>query len=100
MLQVVVSLAIVILMTLEASFTIVTCLSSNPYRRGRISRVDLLAVTSIDKLLFILKILFAFVTKQATLIRRSTVLSAPSVSVPYVQTTGHRVCGRDALSEK
>ncbi len=95
-----VSLAIIILMTLEASFTIVTCLSGNPYRRGRISRVDLLAVTSLGKLLFILKILFTSVTKQATLIRRSTVLSSPLVGVHYVHTTGHRVCGRDALSEK
>ncbi len=39
------------------------------------STVDLLVLTSLDKLLFILKILFAFFTKQATFMRRSTVLS-------------------------
>ncbi len=35
----------------------------------------LLVLNSFDQLLFILKILFTFVTKQATLIRRSIVLS-------------------------
>jgi len=51
--------------------------AGNPNRRGRISTVDLLALTSLDKLFFMLKILFNFVTKQATLMRRSTVLSLP-----------------------
>jgi hypothetical protein len=37
--------------------------------------VDLLVLTSLEELLFILKILLSFFTKQATLIRRSTVLS-------------------------
>jgi hypothetical protein len=45
--------------------------------RGRLSTVDLLVLTSLDQLIFKLKILFAFVTKQATLMRRSTVLSLP-----------------------
>jgi hypothetical protein len=41
--------------------------------------VDLLVQTSLDYLLFILKILIIFFTKQATLIRRrSTVLSLPT----------------------
>jgi hypothetical protein len=39
--------------------------------------VDLLVLTSLDQLIFILKILFTFDTKQAILIRRSTVLSLP-----------------------
>jgi hypothetical protein len=39
--------------------------------------VDLLALTSLDQLLFTLKILFFFITKQATLTRRSMVLSLP-----------------------
>jgi hypothetical protein len=38
--------------------------------------VDLLVLTSLDQLIFILKILFNFVTEQATL-TRSTVLSLP-----------------------
>jgi hypothetical protein len=52
----------------------------NPYgvERLRISTVDLLVLTYSDQLLFILKMLLAIVTKQASLIRRSTVLSHPS----------------------
>jgi len=45
--------------------------------RLRLSTVDLLALTSLDQLLFILKILFTFFTKQATLMRRSIVLNIP-----------------------
>jgi len=45
--------------------------------RWRLSMVDLLVVTSLDRLLFILKILFTFFTKQPTSIRRSIVLSLP-----------------------
>jgi hypothetical protein len=44
--------------------------------RGRLCTVDLLVVTSFDQLPFILKI-FTYVTKQATLMRRSIVLSIP-----------------------
>jgi len=43
----------------------------------RLSTVDLLEITRVDKLIFIKKILFIYVTKQPTLIRRSTVLSLP-----------------------
>jgi len=43
--------------------------------RGRLTTVDRLVLTSLDKLRFTLKILFSFVTKQATLMRRPTVLS-------------------------
>ncbi len=49
----------------------------NPNRRERLSTVDLLVLTSSDQLIFTLKISFAFVTKQATLRRRSSVLSRP-----------------------
>jgi hypothetical protein len=44
---------------------------------GRLSTVDLLVLTSLEQLTLILKILFSFFTKQATLIRRSTVQSVP-----------------------
>ncbi len=45
--------------------------------RRRLSTVDLLVLTSLDQLLFILKILLTFFTKQATFMRRSTVLRLP-----------------------
>jgi hypothetical protein len=44
---------------------------------GRLSTVNLLVLACLDKLLFILKISFTFLTKQATLMRRSTVLRLP-----------------------
>ncbi len=44
---------------------------------GSLGTVDLLVLTSLDHLILILKILFSFFTKQATLIRRSTVLGLP-----------------------
>ncbi len=44
---------------------------------GRISTIDLLVLTSLDQLLFKLKVFFFFLTKQASLIKRSTVLSLP-----------------------
>jgi hypothetical protein len=51
--------------------------AGKPYWSGRLSIVDLLVLTSLDQQLFTLKILFTFVTKQAKLMRRSTVLSLP-----------------------
>jgi hypothetical protein len=93
-----VSLRIVILMTLEVSFTIVIFLKyrplvylaiswqakslgrvkpGNPYWRGRLSTVDLLALTSLDQLLFIMQTLCTFLQNKATLMRRSTVPSLP-----------------------
>jgi hypothetical protein len=51
--------------------------AGNPYWRGGLSTVDLLVLTSLDQLLFLLKILFTLFTKQATLMRRSTVPSLP-----------------------
>ncbi len=54
-----------------------TVLPGKPYWRGRISTIDLLVLTSLDQLLLILKILFIFFTKQASSMRRSTVLGPP-----------------------
>ncbi len=48
-----------------------------PYWRGNLSTVDLLVLTSLDRLPFTKKILITFVRKQAKLMRRSTVLSFP-----------------------
>ena len=45
--------------------------------RGRLSTVALFVITSLDQLLVILKTLFTFFPKQATLMRRSTVQSLP-----------------------
>ncbi len=42
----------------------------NPHCRGRISTIDHLALTSLYQLIFILKILSNFATKQAVLMRR------------------------------
>jgi hypothetical protein len=59
-----------------------------PLVKGRLSTIDLLVLTGLDHLIFILKTLFTFVTKHATSIRRSIVLSLPSsVSVPW--SVGH-----------
>ncbi len=44
---------------------------------GRLSTVDLLVITSLDQLIFILKILLNFFAKQATLVRRPTVKTLP-----------------------
>ncbi len=57
--------------------------AGKPNRSGRLSTVNLLVITSLDQLIFILQILFAFVTKHAAIMRRSTELNLPlSVSVP------------------
>ncbi len=45
---------------------------------GRLGTVELLVLTNLDQLVFKLKIVFSYFTKQATLMRRSTVLSLPS----------------------
>ncbi len=52
-------------------------LSKEVLLKGRLSMVDLLVLSSLDQLLFIMKILFRCFTKQATLLRRSTVPSLP-----------------------
>ncbi len=52
--------------------------------------VDLIVRTSLEQFLFILKTLFTFLTKQSTLMRRSTVLSAfPSVRIPWTNTLAY-----------
>jgi hypothetical protein len=51
-----------------------------------LSTVDLLVLTGLDQLLFILKIFFTFFTKQATLMRRSTVLELGIKSLPEACT--------------
>jgi hypothetical protein len=51
--------------------------SGNPNLKGRINMIDLLVPTSLDQLLFILKLYFSFFTKQPLLMRRSTALSLP-----------------------
>ncbi len=52
-------------------------LSREPYWRGQQSTVDLLVLTSLVQQFLIVQTLFTFLTKQATLMRRSTVLSLP-----------------------
>ncbi len=49
----------------------------NSFNQGKITEgtVDLVVLTSLDQLIFKVKIFLTFVTKQATLMRRSTVLS-------------------------
>ncbi len=58
---------------------------------GRLSTVDLLVLTILDQLIFKLKVFFSFLTKQATLRRRSTVLSLPPQLVFLAATD--EVCG-------
>jgi hypothetical protein len=50
--------------------------AGKPYFRGRLSTVDLLAITSLDKLLFYIQKLDI---KEAPLMRRSTVQSLPLI---------------------
>ncbi len=51
--------------------------AGKPDWRGKLSTVDLLMLTSLDQLLFIIQRLLICFTKQGTLLRRSTVLSLP-----------------------
>jgi hypothetical protein len=52
-----------------------------PSWRERLCTVNLLVLTNLDHLLFILKTLFTFFREQASLMRRSTVLSLPNEEV-------------------
>ncbi len=61
--------------------------------KGRLSTVDLLVLTSLDQVIFIMKILFNFVTKQTTLMRRSTVLSVPTQLVFPGEGDSFGCCG-------
>ncbi len=55
----------------------------NPSRKGRLSTVDLLALTELDKLIFKLKILLPSFTKRAALKEELYCTELfPSVSVP------------------
>jgi hypothetical protein len=49
----------------------------NPYRRGRLSAVDLRVLTNVDQLLLIKQTLSTFFYKYGNLLTRSTVLSLP-----------------------
>ncbi len=40
--------------------------AGNPYCKGRLSTADLLVLTSLDQLIFILKIFFTFLQNQLT----------------------------------
>ncbi len=51
-------------------------LAGKPYWKGRLCTVDLLVLTSLNQFFYILNIIY-FLTKHATLIRRSTVLFHP-----------------------
>jgi hypothetical protein len=57
---------------------------------GRIGMIDLLVLTSLDQLLFRLKIFFSFLTKQANSMRRSTVLSL-SLQLVFPDRTNNTV---------
>ncbi len=59
--------------------------TGNPYRRRT---VDLLVLTSLDQLLFLLNILFIFFLKQATLMRGQSVQSL-SRQLVFLGTTLH-----------
>ncbi len=50
--------------------------AGKPYLRGRLSTLDLLVLTGLDQLIFVLKILYKFFIKQATCTEPS-----PSVSI-------------------
>jgi len=56
---------------------IMSCQGREVLLTGSLSTVDLLVFPSLDQLIFILKLLVSFFTKQATFMRRSTVLSLP-----------------------
>jgi hypothetical protein len=57
----------------------------NPYLKGRLSKVDLV-LTSLNHLLLIQQILFTFLQKQASLMRRPTTLS---LSVSFLNNNMH-----------
>ncbi len=61
--------------------------------RGRLCTIELLVLTSLDQLLFKLKIKITFYTKQATLTRKSTVLD--SVSISWLEPGSSLVDGYD-----
>ncbi len=65
----------------NVQFRLIT--TGKPYWRGRLSAVDLLVLTSLYQLLLIMQSFFKFLTKQGTLMWRSTVLSlSPQLVFP------------------
>jgi len=84
--------------------TSVVCTTGKSYWGGRLSTVDLLVLTMLDHLFLYWKYYFPFFTKQATVMRRSTVLNhSPQLvfpghffalvgSWPYSQTTPEKAC--------
>ncbi len=60
--------------------------TGNPHWMGRLRTVDILLLTSLDRLIFKFKISSTFVIKQAISMRRSTVLSLPLQVVLLAQS--------------
>ena len=81
--DILVSLSVHIVVSWHLEHTNYTCKlggltqPGNYYLRARNSTVDLLVLNSLDQVLFILKIFLISFTQQATIMRRSTVLSLP-----------------------
>ncbi len=67
--------------------------AGNPYFMEWLDTVDRLVLTSLYQLLLILKTLLSFLQKQATLMRRLTVLSLPL----QLLFLGYYVCGYHTL---
>ncbi len=71
----------------------------NPYSEVKLSTVDLLVLSSLDQLLFQLKILFIFVKNQATVMWRSSVLSLP-LQIVFPGPTFHSLIGSTSFGQK
>jgi hypothetical protein len=71
----------------KGSFTLATFvilswgITGKPCSRERLSTTDILVLTSLDQLIFKLKILFTFIAKQGTLMWKLTVLRLPRLAV-------------------
>jgi hypothetical protein len=84
--------------------TIATILVSNGreslLRRERFSMVNLLVLTCLDLLIFKLKILFTFVTKQSILMKRAIVLSLLLLFIHLFYVTERKCFVQNALECK
>ncbi len=70
---------------LHVAYTI-KVLPGKSYRVGRLSTVDILVLTRLDQLIFSIENIIFLFTKQATLMRRSTVQSLrPELAFPCVK---------------
>ncbi len=65
----------VLILSLQLVFLV--CIGREVLLKKKLSTVDLLVLPILDLLLYILKLLITFFTKQATLVRRSNVLNLP-----------------------